>query len=1233
MRRLTKKERKADNLVAKMKAKYLKARKFTRDLAEGYVGNEDNEEYMDRYYEEQLIEKAKKLLADNVNLEEEQLDEMLMELRVNRWSVGKVTSVRTLKFTLGNVKEDGDKLTLALEAGRHICLQESNMSLKLGVNGYLSDVFVIRLKHDKSDSESELLATKLIKEGVYIGGVRYSPLLITAAQSRTGHLYICPFSKRWEYRKALCNGVDFRGTKGNLGKRETRVSLGLSSGYILGKRDNQGNIVSYFDFTVKYVPDVVRTLDMILAQPDEKQDGTTKEWIVSNVKILAYKKIVQEYKDGKIDKEEYDALMENFETEVTDGMGLVDVRAAAKISHNLGLITQNEFFYFMDNFKGFNLAEVSKDKALKAILSRIPTAFQVRHQFDKGLVVIWDLQAEGIEEDMLMPKSMHKLKDEATTDSCWRICGYNKKKGSLNKLSYQSLQKLNLPFELMIKLGEETMDFYSDVLVNVNSAIEFCNMHDNNENDDTVVNSILDYLRANPECICSEYIQSKLLDLMRKQIHQTLIGRVVIPGAYYYMICDPRVFFNRDTLKSGENYLNGDEAEYVGVRYPCVSFLEPQKLNFVNDKGLWFLKDLVVFNPIDGRWKGMGGADFDGDICLIIKDQRIIDEVNVYPHIVDIKTHSAVEEKEENFENAMDMYLDCYNGSEVGIYSNNSCKYISKMQHLAYGKEDEGSIGPMLQDTCLWTFFIGKEIDRAKTKEKFVMSKRLVDTVKDFKPDWMVANGMLKQCRAKEDYDFNFDKMIADDKKVIKSNCTMGRYFRYMKDKYGLLTGKASTWKENLGNPDEEKFLAMLEKSISIKGISEMAEDIKGLYKAYTDHMVALAQMRFEENEEDDCTSDESSDTLTRDTMYKEVIDMYKRAFLILCRDKGYNMYTATYLAARIPYAIDKANVGRVYTKTFIDKYGNEYVTEYAHNKKSKSFAFNVAGDFIYRMLTTAATGKLLVKIPDTERKVVDISKGYLLLDGFAYSMKRKDGTTRVADGRYDVVNNRRGSFIEVEEGFDVNERLVLREEEARQMNNDGKTLNGFAQSKDVEDKFRFTLCNTKKFNTTPKEVIETIKGSEIIVDRDKDNEKYFVITTLVDSEYKVISSVTGIVPQLVGKKFKVAEDVEKYINFYNTYASDKARYYSNKKVVREAVDFECEYVGELSEVERKLMEYVEDTTPKYEDDIDVEFDNDTDYDYNDYGQDYSYDEDEFEDYSYDSESDYDYSYDEGEFC
>ena len=1145
---------------------FLNAVPFERSVDAKELGFDNIANYIKDYKTTKLVERTKKLLdKNNISYSDSTLNtiqDILMNNKKKRNGEARTFSLLKFSVTDGVFEDKTNRVIVDLKECQVVDIQESNMTMQLSKDDMISNVLIFDMKLPKGKDDSEELNQKLetiINDGVWIEGKRFGCFLRTTSQSRSCRLYFTDYKLVRKYRTALGNGVDFDGMLNSPVKLEARISLSCTNGTPMVEYDNNNNVSHYYRYSVKHVDDLERTMSKSqkLIIPDDKKDSVTGHWDVLGKKEVSINSLTKEYESGLITEEEYHKTLKLFNVEVNDGYGFVSVQAASHWAYKLGLINKRELEYFLLNFVSIKKIRRTMDKVLKAIFDKIPTAFQIRHHFDKGLVILWDLKAEGIEEDVVITKGMHKMSEEPVSSDAWLIANYNKAKGRYNKLSYQAIQALQLSDELLHDLAVETMDKYRDCFSSAEKAIETLSIHDQEEELDSNSSQVIELLKANPECITWRAVQDKLFDLLAKQIYQVAIGRVVCESAYYYMISDPFALMNSilgedkyEEMDSKEYYLNNRDEEVALVRYPCASFLEPQKVQLVKDKynkQLWYLKDILVFNVKDFRWLAMGGADFDGDFCLVIFDERIVNELETFNSILTIVTHKELDDEvcDQNTRNRM--YYAGKDGNDVGLISNMLAKYNSKVEHDGLVNEPGFLTGEYYTNVCRFCFYVGKEIDRPKTNEQVEMDAKLQDYVSKFKPDWIEAVKEIKSMDNAKNYNNNFMKELAQNKKVVASNCQMGRFFRRVAKEYHLFNGDNRAWKEMFIQADDKSFLSLIKPTISMRNIDKTKEVVDRMMKAYREHLLVLKDMEYDSEEE-------------RNEAYSNIFKIHRELFDVTIASNGMDYFTASYLACKIPYERDLKNKNTVVTDA-----NGKAQRMYA---SSRSYAMNICGDYIYRMLLTADKGVLYVKIPDTTLQRVVVSRGYLFMDGLAYR-------TKVADGEYDVVRNSKGCFILVEEGIDTNLRLG---KEKLDENTSKDSRDGF----ELNNRVAFTIFNTKAFNTTPKAVLEQIAGKEVVVVEDAKNKGSFILS---DESCEGICSVLLDDETLASNRFFVPEDILSNVNLYNS-RKGNGRVYENGKAVRERVSIVVEHIEELNDIEKEIYNVLE--TPKYEMDIDI---------------------------------------------
>lgn len=1135
--------------------KAMKSRKYTDEFNE--TSNDLSDVISDKIkaLDEQIKRNAEKNNAMDYYIAKQQAKE-----NKKFWKRGKVDTFFTLKFSWMNFEsgngfdsEQEEAMHIDPDNGRLISIQETNVTLKLAGlleegQKALKDVFIMSLRHDKKDESAKQKIEKFILDGVYINGVKYEIFMQTASQERSSHVYICPSEKVMAYRKMICNGVDFECAVETLGKLEKRIALAASAGYILANRDKDGRIIGYYDWSVKYVKDAVSTINKTIVQPIEGEidlSETEKQYKIIGIETLVKEELEKQYKNGEITKEYYDEKMECFiNKECPDGMGLIDIRVAAHWAYLLGCINLKEYSFFVANFKSFKKEDFN-DK-LMAVFNKIPTTYQIRHQFDKGLLVIWDLQAEGIVEQIVMNESMHKRNEAGVTDSTWRVLNYNKPKGSHTYLTVQAIQALGLDGDLLCDLADDTLRFFLKALNTPEGALEYLNVHDEDVEDNTIASNVMQMIKANKYSLYSEYVQTALINMMKTQIHAMCLGRLVVPGTYYYMAMDPRLILGRknECLKSGQYYLNGLEQDVTAVRYPCVSVFEPQRLSLIKDNDLWFLKDILVFNPHDGTEKGMGGADFDGDIAQIIFHEEILKNARIWDKICNIITHDNSQKEEVNSENLKKMYLDSYSGNDVGMLSNIAFRFTSMTIHN--GKlSNKDELEQYFMNMVAFSNMIGKEIDRPKTKENFQLVTSLTDSVKKYNPDWLIVKKLVDA----KDYSANFSEAYP---KAIKSNCPMGKLFRYLRSRFKMFTGNENnTMDFVLGlskGCDENTYQASLLRKISIDKLEATKVAMNGLYNCYVEEMKRVSSKYQGLNDEE---------TLKEKNLeFKQVYNLFNEFFTAICYTRGFNKHTAAYCLLAIPHEHNEA------IKSQIGKINPE--TGKVIKKRSLSCAYNICFDYVLDLVRAAGNGDVHVEVPDClDGTIITVWDNTIIVDGWEYKTKLKDGY-------YTAHNNKNGSFVIVQceqINYPVNAGEII-----DMTNRNQKALKGYNNVKDDLETLEkalekditcyFTLTFTKDFCLQyPGKVITHVveNSKEFVVSATTVNgTPYTVMKTMVDGEMQIVGGLNGITTDLIGMRFEIDERVFEYANFFST----KGRKYPNGKYVREAVRFLASFVG-----------------------------------------------------------------------
>lgn len=338
-----------------------------------------------------------------------------------------------------------------------------------------------------------------------------------------------------------------------------------------------------------------------------------------------------------------------------DGQMVGSFKFHARIAALMRIIKLDDYYEFLQLWSdaGENFANVKEGSRLWTLIQKIPEVFQLRHGEKKGISVRYNLEAipELAQYDAIVPDSVRKFVGGEWSAYPLEICNWLKKREGWVAMNPQFLESLALgPYELQ-PIAEYWLSKMEKALVNTMDAMEFLKMVSSSM--DTEAASIDDNnvwsagivqqaLWANASLIHEKQIRNWMSAQFEKMVNDMRIGRILVPGMYSYMVCDPgfivnRLFFDADNqkmrdsrglptisqrvheLKENEYYYNGyDNLEVAMFRSPLIHPFEAQKVVVINDTHYAYMQGVMVFNGYDGRWDRMGGGDFDGDQAAFV---------------------------------------------------------------------------------------------------------------------------------------------------------------------------------------------------------------------------------------------------------------------------------------------------------------------------------------------------------------------------------------------------------------------------------------------------------------------------------------------------------------------------------------------------------------------------------------------------------------------------------------
>lgn len=322
---------------------------------------------------------------------------------------------------------------------------------------------------------------------------------------------------------------------------------------------------------------------------------------------------------------------------IWDGMGLISPEQSKKWSEELGYDGIAECFIVRAPFI----------KGLVATFDFHKFAREVAHN---GIIKdIYGKEYHCDDIDMVLTESQFKLwggydSIESHQDNMkkyglsWGVSRIGAPDGKkILKTNYQFLQVLNLKDDDIKELCSATVGWIDNLY---NSSIEYKLLYLmgklSQKNCVEAFNSIHDSavkaLLLEPRLMGDSYISDKIVGSIRKKINEALIGKIMVKGNFYFVVCDPYALCEyifglepKGLLKEFEHYaylwsIQGEQ-EISALRSPMTWRAEVNKLSlrFTEEMQAWYkyIPNCVVLNMWGLDREIFSGSDFDGDILAL----------------------------------------------------------------------------------------------------------------------------------------------------------------------------------------------------------------------------------------------------------------------------------------------------------------------------------------------------------------------------------------------------------------------------------------------------------------------------------------------------------------------------------------------------------------------------------------------------------------------------------------
>lgn len=379
-----------------------------------------------------------------------------------------------------------------------------------------------------------------------------------------------------------------------------------------------------------------------------------------------------------------------------DGMMICSFSYAAAMACGMRVITENEYDVFVSHMATVNsLQEAYENVKLRRLIQKIPSVFQIRHEGCKGIVVKYPLEfiPELKDKDLVITEGARKFASSNWEESPLEICNYLKRKDKWVALNPQFIQALK--FENPNALIPVVDFWFGKLEKSVNDialAQEFHGIISSTDGNSDTNSNLVVALRNSSDLIDDFQIINWRRAQYEKFITDMKVGRILVPGEYTYMVCDPAYMLNDiyglqlDALAPTEYWFNNHVGYAGAFRSPLIAPFEAQKFNCVEREDYWFFKDIVVFNGYDGAWENMGGGDFDGDTCAIVPDNTaigkiIVDGIRSMNYVVWEPGLSAIKE-EFSWENMAKFNAKVAKVDRTGVITNYASRAMDISNHL-----------------------------------------------------------------------------------------------------------------------------------------------------------------------------------------------------------------------------------------------------------------------------------------------------------------------------------------------------------------------------------------------------------------------------------------------------------------------------------------------------------------------------------------------------------------------
>lgn len=300
------------------------------------------------------------------------------------------------------------------------------------------------------------------------------------------------------------------------------------------------------------------------------------------------------------------------------------------------------------------------------------------------------------------------------------------------RANYQILQDLDLPYEKFSKLAADSIE-WAQKIIDGDPVHTYCFLGllgDNCKPMNDYAKSIL----KNPEMIKEFSVRNYLLSLLEKYIDDMKCGKLWIKACFKYLVPDLIMMMEHiagldpvGCLSEGEFYSLNKSGVLLGKhlieRNPHICRSEHVMLNGVEpDEVKKYFSNLVNICMVNGKSitpQRLNGADYDGDLVLVVEDELMMSGVATdIPVVIDVDDKITAQSEEDTVENRLSVTLRTMKNL-IGEYSNYATAYHNKTPKTPEQKKQYEKFVDIISINT------GKSIDYAKTGVLYPMPRNI----------------------------------------------------------------------------------------------------------------------------------------------------------------------------------------------------------------------------------------------------------------------------------------------------------------------------------------------------------------------------------------------------------------------------------------------------------------------------------------------------------------------------